>query len=153
MSRIFAIALIVAVIIAVTVIDAYTSHEHYHSVITPAAQKYDGPDHILDYSLLDQLNSFAPGAKEVCAAGGEFRRKEKCISVKHTKKDVCCWHTDDDLSGVLPHACCGVGWKEHNCEKIISQLCRLHDPGVKQAMKKAAEDAAAKYASKRSEDL
>ena len=131
------LAAVILVVIATTtisnavVVNAYTSHEHYHGHISQAAKNYNGPAHIYDHKFLENLESGAPGAQEVCVAGGEFRRKHKCISVKHTKKDVCCWHAADGMTGVLPHSCCGVGWKEHNCEKIIEQLCSSHDGTMK----------------------
>ena len=65
-------------------------------------------------------------AHDDCAAGGEMRRQYNCASVKHTKKDVCCWAKRDGTHGKLPRNCCGTGWKTHGCEEEIDRVCDMH---------------------------
>jgi hypothetical protein len=151
--RTFALIAILCIIIVSTLVFAYVDHEHYHGVVSKLAKDYEGPVHELNWELLDKLLPNAHGAQDVCGTGGEFRRKHDCISVKHTKKDVCCWHSRDDSVGILPYSCCGVGWHEHKCEKIIEQLCTMYNGQEKAALaygremgakiKKEQEEAAA----------
>ena len=155
MSRTLSSVLLLAVILVVSSIyfvAAYHSHEHYHEVISRDAKNYEGPSYMIDHKVFAHFDPDQPGTQEQCSMGGEFRRKHKCVSVKHTHHDVCCWHSADNSVGLLPHSCCGVGWKEHNCEKIIDQLCLVFDgthkanlaQGVEKMQQYQAEVAASK---------
>ena len=64
----------------------------------------------------------APGFNDVCSADhGEFRRQYDCVSVMHTKDDGCC-----ALRGLLPYACCGVGWSTSRCGELVNAICAVH---------------------------
>mmetsp|Transcript_45529 Transcript_45529/g.140377 ORF Transcript_45529/g.140377 Transcript_45529/m.140377 type:complete len:88 (+) Transcript_45529:40-303(+) len=65
-------------------------------------------------------------AHDECAVGGELRRNHHCVAVRHTKKDACCWMKRDGTHGKLPYGCCGTGWKTHDCESIINNVCETH---------------------------
>lgn len=155
------LALVTLFLVIASVVLAYVDHEHYHGVISKLAKDYEGPVHTFNHELMDKLLPHAPGTQEVCSMGGEFRRKHDCISVKHVKKDVCCWHSRDDSVGVLPYSCCGVGWNEHKCEKIIEQLCSIYNGQEKAALahgyemgrKLKAEEEARKAAQAKAGDL
>jgi hypothetical protein len=65
-------------------------------------------------------------ASDECKMGGEYRRTHHCAAVRHTMKNKCCWMTRDGNHGLLPIGCCGTGWKDHDCEAIIDQVCETH---------------------------
>lgn len=76
--------------------------------------------------LLVVLATGAFASADECAVGGELRRNHHCAAVRHTKKDACCWMKRDGTHGKLPYACCGTGWKTHDCEAIIDKVCETH---------------------------
>ena len=65
-------------------------------------------------------------ADDACKVGGEFRRQHNCLSVRHTKTDVCCWLKADGTHGKLPRTCCGTGWEREKCADLVDEICETH---------------------------
>jgi hypothetical protein len=138
MSRLL-VALCVLVAVAALAVSAAHHHEdvghpdhhdhnfdrkHYHEVLSAGAKAY--PAHAADHTYLKHLAHDSPGAHQ-CVAHGEIRRQHSCLSIKHTKKDVCCWQNAAGQSGLLPYSCCGVHFAEHKCASIVEHICEHHD--------------------------
>ena len=81
---------------------------------------------VLALVLLVAMLCAVAHADDGCLAGGELRREHNCLSVRHTKKDVCCWLKADGTHGRLPYSCCGTGWDRENCAEIVDRVCETH---------------------------